>query len=202
MVSYVTPKKNTAFIFYLGLPSQGTQNAFQSNPTLAVGDAKVSIDGGALANLTTLPAVTPASSKMVKVSLSASEMNGDNITVVLSDAAGDEWCDVIVNIQTSARQIDDLATQTSVDTIDDFLDTEVSAIKAKTDNLPADPADASTIATATSTIQSGVDDINAAIDSGSLDKPSTQPSGDRTGIVAKEGIASFKSTSRPRGTEL
>lgn len=31
--------------------------------------------------------------------------------------------------------------------IDDFLDTEVAAIKAKTDNLPTDPADASDIAT-------------------------------------------------------
>lgn len=32
------------------------------------------------------------------------------------------------------------ASQTSVDTIDDFLDTEIAAIKAKTDNLPASPA--------------------------------------------------------------
>lgn len=32
------------------------------------------------------------------------------------------------------------ATQTSVDTVDDFLDTEIAAIKAKTDNLPASPA--------------------------------------------------------------
>lgn len=37
------------------------------------------------------------------------------------------------------------ATQTSVDTIDDFLDTEVAAIKAKTDNLPSDPADESAL---------------------------------------------------------
>ena len=33
-------------------------------------------------------------------------------------------------------------------TIDDFLDTEVAAIKAKTDGLPADPADASDVAAA------------------------------------------------------
>jgi len=33
-----------------------------------------------------------------------------------------------------------LATQASVNTIDDFLDTEIAAIKAKTDNLPASPA--------------------------------------------------------------
>lgn len=32
------------------------------------------------------------------------------------------------------------ASQTSLDTVDDFLDTEIAAIKAKTDNLPASPA--------------------------------------------------------------
>lgn len=110
MATYVPPKKNTAFIMYCGLPSASTSSAFQSNPTLAAGDAKVSIDGGALSNLATLPAVTPASSKMVKISLSTSEMNGDNITLVLSDQTSPpEWADVIINIQTSARQVDDLA---------------------------------------------------------------------------------------------
>ena len=33
-----------------------------------------------------------------------------------------------------------LASQTSVDTVDDFLDTEIAAIKTKTDTLPASPA--------------------------------------------------------------
>ena len=36
-------------------------------------------------------------------------MTGDNITVVCSDVAGAEWFDVILNIQTTARAIDDLA---------------------------------------------------------------------------------------------
>lgn len=109
MTSYVTPKINTEFVFYVGLFSQANTKILQANPTLASGDAKVSIDGGAFANLSTLPAVTPASGKAVKVTLSASEMNGDNITVLFSDAAGDEWCDLIVNIQTTAQQVDDLA---------------------------------------------------------------------------------------------
>lgn len=109
MATYVPPKKNTAFIMYCGLPSAATATAFQANPTLAAGDAKVSIDGGALANLTTLPVVTPAAGKMVKVSLSAAEMNGDNITLVFSDqTVPAEWADVIVNIATAARQVDDL----------------------------------------------------------------------------------------------
>lgn len=109
MATYVPPKINTAFIFYVSLVSQVDADVFQSSPTIASGDFQVSIDGGALANLATLPAVTPASSKMVKISLSAAEMNGDNITVVCSDAAGAQWCDLTVNIQTSARQVDDLA---------------------------------------------------------------------------------------------
>lgn len=308
MVSYVTPKKNTEYIFYIGLPSQGTAGTFQSNPTIAAGDFKVSTDGGAEANPATLPAVTPAGSTSVKVTLSASEMNGDNITLTARDAAGSEWFDVKLNIPTSARQIDDLAwptttgrsidvtaggevgidwanigsptttvnfsgttiktatdvetdtseigvagagltninlpnqtmdivgnitgnlsgsvgsvtgnvggavlgdiggsvfgtvnigsssvnliwddltsgmtaagsvgkliadnlnatvssraSQTSLDTVDDFLDTEIAAIKAKTDNLPTDPADASDIATATTAIAGYIDTEVASI---------------------------------------
>ena len=109
MPSYVTPKKNTEFVFYIGLVSQSDTKVFQSNPTLASGDFKVSIDGGALANLSTLPSVDPSSSKLVKVTLSSSEMNGDNIQVIGADASGAEWCDIIINIQTTARQIDDLS---------------------------------------------------------------------------------------------
>jgi hypothetical protein len=109
MTSYVTPKKGVEFIFYIGLGSQANPNILQASATIAAGDFKVSIDGGALNNLATLPAVTPAASKMVKITLSTSEMNGDNITVICSDAAGAEWCDQIINIQTTARQIDDLA---------------------------------------------------------------------------------------------
>jgi len=109
MATYVPPKKNTAFIFYTALVQQADTRLLKSSPTLAAGDFKVSIDGGALNNLATLPTTTPASSVMLKISLSSSEMNGDNITVVCIDAAGAEWCDKVINIQTSARQVDDLA---------------------------------------------------------------------------------------------
>lgn len=109
MATYVPAKINTQYIFYAGLVSQADTRLIQTNPTIASGDFKVSIDGGALANLGTLPAVTPASSKMVKFTLSTSEMNGANITVVCTDAAGAEWCDAVFNIQTAARQIDDLS---------------------------------------------------------------------------------------------
>lgn len=109
MASYQPAKKNTAFIFYLSLVSQANTKIMQVNPTLAAADFNVSGDGGALAALGTTPTVTPAAGRMVKVSLSAAEMNFDNVTLVCSDNAGAEWCDLTINIQTAARQIDDLA---------------------------------------------------------------------------------------------
>ncbi|NIS51241.1 MAG: hypothetical protein GWN94_09065, partial [Phycisphaerae bacterium] len=79
----------------------------------------MSKDGGSYANLTTLPAVTPASSVSVKVTVSATEMNADNITIAFIDAAGSEWCDLFINLQTVANQIDDLSTfDVSSDTVD------------------------------------------------------------------------------------
>lgn len=48
-------------------------------------------------------------------------------------------------------------------TIDDFLDTEVAAIKAKTDALPADPADASDVAALISAVQADTNDIQTRL---------------------------------------
>lgn len=109
MATYVTPKRGVEFIFYVGLVSQSDTKDLQANPTLASGDVKVSKDGGAFANLNTLPAVTPASGTAVKVTVSATEMEADNLVITFIDAAGGEWCDLMVTIQTTARQIDDLA---------------------------------------------------------------------------------------------
>lgn len=99
-MSYSPPKKNTAYIFFAALRSQADTKLMQVNPTLAAGDFKVAIDGGALTNLTALPTVTPAAGRLVRFTLSAAEMNGDNITVVAADAAGAEWCEDVWNIQT------------------------------------------------------------------------------------------------------
>jgi len=122
MPSFVTPKINTEYIFYVSLVSQADTKLFQANPTIAAGDFKVSTDGAAEANLTTLPVVTPAASKRVKITVSTTEMNGDNVSITASDAAGAEWSDLTVNIQTSAQQIDDLSSQATQDTIDTNVD--------------------------------------------------------------------------------
>lgn len=109
MANYPFPVKNTAYIFYVGLISQSNTKVLQANPTLAAGDFQVSIDGGAFANLGTLPTVTPAAGTSVKVSMASGEMNGDNIVIACIDAAGAQWCDQFINIQTATRGLDDLA---------------------------------------------------------------------------------------------
>ena len=120
MPSYVTPRKNTEYVFYVGLVDADDATRLQSSATIAAGDFKVSTDGGALVSLdgtggNAIPVVTPASSKSVKITLQASVMNGDNIVVICSDQTDpEEWADALFDIQTSARQIDDLATPTNI----------------------------------------------------------------------------------------
>jgi len=85
-------------------------NGTYSNPTLAAGDVVYEIDGVAGGNLGTLPVVTPAGTRSVKVVMTAGEMNGDNIVVKFVDQTSPkEWSDMMIVIQTSANQIDDLA---------------------------------------------------------------------------------------------
>lgn len=93
------PLYGQPYEFYVTLRSQTDSRLFQINPTLASGDVKISKDGGATANITTLPTVTPASGARVKVTLSASEMTCDQLGVLFSDAADQEWCDLYVHIQ-------------------------------------------------------------------------------------------------------
>ena len=131
MASMIPCPKNTAgYIFYVSLVSQANTLIFQANPTLAAGDVQIAIDDGAPANLATLPVVDADFTKRVKIVLSQAETNGDNLIIIFSDAAGAEWCDLTIAIQT--------ATQTF-----DTTDTAVDAVNAKTTNLPSDPADES-----------------------------------------------------------
>lgn len=111
MSSYIPCKKNDAngYIFYVSLVSQADTKIFQANPTLLAGDVKIAIDDGAPANMNTLPAVDVDFTKRVKVVLNQAETNGDNLTIIFADADGAEWCDLTVNIQTAARQLDDHA---------------------------------------------------------------------------------------------
>lgn len=102
------PLQNKAYEFYLGLGDINNPDEFVTNPTIAAGDFQISIDGSAFVNLATLPVVDPAGSIMVKVSLSASEMNGEKVNVVADDAAGNEWQPAIISIDVPEGNVETL----------------------------------------------------------------------------------------------
>jgi hypothetical protein len=100
---YNPPKKNEDFLIRIALEDYAQPGNFKSNPTIAAGDFKVSTDGGALGNLTTLPTVSPASSIWVLITISAAEMNGDVISIQCIDQTSPkEWSDLAFSIPTTA----------------------------------------------------------------------------------------------------
>jgi hypothetical protein len=97
------PKKNQAFLTGVGLRDATDNLSLKSNPTIAAGDFKISKDYGAFANLTNLPSVTPASGIQVKLDLTATEMNADNVFIVWVDQTSTkEWADGWLEINTTA----------------------------------------------------------------------------------------------------
>lgn len=98
---YNPPVKNEDHVFFVALEDRNNPGDFKSSPTIASGDFQVSKDGGAFANLTTLPTNEPSGSEMVKITLSATEMNADNVVVRCKDQTSPkEWSDLIRNIIT------------------------------------------------------------------------------------------------------
>ncbi|KKN88758.1 hypothetical protein LCGC14_0246490 [marine sediment metagenome] len=104
------PQKGVAYDFYVTLVSFADPSVFQTNPTLATGDFKISKDGGAFNNLATLPVVTPSGGKAVKVSLSATEMIVAKVFVLWIDVAGNEWQEGVYVIDVPVENVDTLPT--------------------------------------------------------------------------------------------
>lgn len=116
------PVKGVAYSFSVGLSSAANPAVFLANPTITVGDFKVSIDGAAFANLATAPVVTPAGSRTVLIALSSTEMNGSKVNVQGVDVAGNEWQEILIEID-----VPDNSIETAVDVIEgDRIETSTS----------------------------------------------------------------------------
>ena len=102
------PKKSEAYNFYLALVDVTDSRLFVSDPTIELGDFKVSKDGGSYVNLEELPVVTPAGTISVKINLSETEMDADKVLVKAFDANDDEWNEVLVFIDVPVGNIDTL----------------------------------------------------------------------------------------------
>lgn len=100
---YNPPVKNEDFQMMVSLEDALNPGSFKANPTLAAGDAQISKDGGAFANLTNLPGVSPALKRQLQVDLTNTEMNADNVVIQLVDqTTPKEWNDLIISIPTTA----------------------------------------------------------------------------------------------------
>ena len=99
------PRVNQPFSFSIGLVDKANRPEFLVNPTILSGDFKVSVDGSGPTNLTNLPVVNPAGSRMVEISLVAAEMNG-TIIVVEGISSGATFDDVLITILPTTNTVD------------------------------------------------------------------------------------------------
>jgi len=126
------------------ISSRASQTSVDDIPTNAeLATALGTADDAVLA---AIAALNNLSSAQVTAAVWHADMNANDNTVgSFGDYFGQMYTETTVSTPTT---LGTLATQASVNTIDDFLDTEIAAIKAKTDNLPAAPAAVGDIPTA------------------------------------------------------
>lgn len=99
-MSYVLVPYGTSHTLHGLQLKDRTTGQFKVSPTLATGDFKIEKDGGAAANLATLPTIVPAGGSSLDVSFSAAELQAKQVTLRGVDAAGAEWDDVVVRLLT------------------------------------------------------------------------------------------------------
>lgn len=125
-------------------------------PTLATGDFQISKDGGAYANLATLPTVTPSGGPAVEIALSATEMDADLITVYAADVAGTEWDELFISIHTTVVGHD-----TSAEAVWDFV---LEGIFSAEDMMRLIAASAAGKLSGANTTQVRIRDLSDALD--------------------------------------
>lgn len=90
------------------------------------------------------------------------EAQADHVGVGSFGVTASEIADILVDtaeIGAAGAGLTALASAANLATVAGYIDTEIAAIKAKTDNLPADPADASDIAARFTTLDTAVGDL-------------------------------------------
>jgi len=114
--------------------------------TAEIGAAGAGLTAADDAVIAAIAALNNLSAAAVTAAVWAADVNANDNTVgSFGDFFGQTYQAATVD---TPNTLATLATQTSVNTIDDFLDTEVAAIKAKTDLIPAAPAAVGDIPTA------------------------------------------------------
>lgn len=141
--------------FGIGVRNPADSTMLLANPTIdPVNDFLISLNGtGAWDTLDIAPVVSPAGAEGITCEFSAAETSaavaaagGDQAFIRFrwADAVGGQWVGSMIDIpvlpHATANANDVTGIMAALTVIDDFIDTEVAAIKAKTDALPADTA--------------------------------------------------------------
>jgi len=139
--------------------------------TGAVGSVTGNVGGNVTGSVGSVASGGITATSIAADAIGASELAADAVTEIAAGVWG-SLTSALTTVGSAGKLIVDnlnatvssRASQTSVDTVDDFLDTEVAAIKAKTDALPTDPADASDIAASFATVNGTLATIAGYID--------------------------------------
>ena len=140
-------RKNRAASFDAPLVDSANRPSYKSSATLAAGDVKVIKDGGAPANIASLPTEI-GTTGVYRFSLSACELNATTVAVVCVDAAGSEWDPLTIALRTALSDELHLAKAALVNLREHTVATGVDVIK--------DDDDTTTIRTLTPSEANGV----------------------------------------------
>lgn len=122
-------------------------------------------NAGSFSSIT--PTVTDQGNGWYKLELTTTHTNTLGDLALHITGTGADPSDVLMQVCSYLPGENDAAILAAIDTVDNFLDTEITDIKAKTDNLPSDPADQSAveaaIAGAVTTIQTDLGNLSAQL---------------------------------------
>lgn len=145
---------------------QADTNDIQSRLPAALVSGRMDASVGAMANnvMTAAAAAADLTTELQSGLATASALSTLDGKVDVIDGVVDAILVDTAEIGVAGAGLTALASATSLATVAGYVDTEVAAIKAKTDNLPADPADASDVAAAFATVNSTLSTIAGYVD--------------------------------------
>ncbi len=145
---------------------QADTNDIQSRLPAALVSGRMDSSVGAMANnvMTAAAAAADLTTELQSGLATASALSTLDGKVDVIDGVVDAILVDTAEIGVAGAGLTALASAASLATVAGYVDTEVAAIKAKTDNLPADPADASDVAAAFATVNSTLSTIAGYVD--------------------------------------
>ncbi len=141
---FLLAKYGVQTVFRFPMVKRGVADlAVTGDWTPATGDTKISKDGGNFANTTNNPSATGGTGSVGwTLTVTATELQAAEVNIQIVDSATkaveDQWFTIYTYGNASAKIISDLgdlATAALQSTMAGYIDTEVAAIKAKTDSL-------------------------------------------------------------------